>query len=213
MISPESAEPQEVDTTATSAVREIVPIPQTMTSLVRRVAGLRDLVQATSADVTELHRKVNASDLDRRTAFKVREGVVPLLNGLAVRRGMSWSDIAFALGVSVQAVRKWRKGEAATGENRLALAKLAAFVDLLSELGIDDPVSWLEVPLVPGYALRGLDLYAAGKVELLLEWADMRIESAERLLDLFDRDWRTKHKLAYETFEAPDGNLSIRRRV
>jgi len=211
MISPEP-EQKEVDTTATSSVRHIVPMPQTMTSMVREVAGLRDQVEATNAKVTELDRQINASDLDRRTHFKVREGVIPILEQLATERGMSWSVIALTLGVSVQAVRKWRKGAPATGENRMALAKLAAFVDLLGELRIDDPVSWLEVPLVPGYALRGLDLYAAGKIELLLEWAGMRIDSAEHLLDSVDPDWRTKHRLAYETFEAPDGNLSIRRR-
>jgi hypothetical protein len=210
VISPEP-EKQEDDTTKTSAVRQIVPIPQTLTSMVRQVEGLRDRVQATSDQVTELHRQINASDLDRRTAFKVREGVVPLLEQLAIRRGMSWSVIALTLGVSVQAVRKWRMGTPATGENRLALARLTAFIDILDELNIDDPVSWLEVPLVSGYSLRGLDLYAAGKIELLLEWAGMRI-SAEQLLDAFAPDWRTRNRLSYETFEAPDGNLSIRRR-
>ena len=65
MISRTSAEPEAVDTTSTSSVTEVVvPIPQTMTSLVSQVKGLRDRVQATNQDVAELHRRVNAHDLE-----------------------------------------------------------------------------------------------------------------------------------------------------
>jgi DNA-binding transcriptional regulator YiaG len=214
MIAPESVEPQQIDTTATSSVTEVlVPIPQTLTFLVRQVSDLRDRVQETSSEVADLNRRVNATDLDRRTHFKVREGVPILLDEIASEAGMSWNDLARSVGVSPQAVRKWRQGEPATGENRLALARLAAFIDLLSELGIGDPAVWLEVPLISGYSIRGLDLYAAGKIDLLLEWANMRIDSPERLLELFDSKWRDKYHTSHETFKAGDGNLSIRRRT
>jgi transcriptional regulator with XRE-family HTH domain len=211
MISPESVEPQEVDATATSSVAPLVEIPQTRTSLVKRVAGLRDRIQLTSSDAQNLHREINESDLDRRTGFKVRAGIPVLLAEVARQRGMSWSDLAEMVGVSVQAVRKWRRGEPAAGEHRLALARLAAFIELLSEMSIDDPVGWMEVPLKPGFGVRGLDLYAAGRIDLLLEWAEMRID-VDRLLDSFALGWRETYKLEYETFEAADGQLSIRRR-
>jgi DNA-binding transcriptional regulator YiaG len=214
MIAPESVEPQRMDTTATSSVTEVVvPIPQTLTSLVHRISDLRDRVLETSSEVADLNREVNATDLDRRTHFKVREGVAALLDQLSLDGGMSWNDMARSVGVSAQTVRNWRKGEPATGENRLALARLAAFIDLLSELGIGDPAVWLEVPIVSGYSVRGLDLYAAGKIDLLLEWANMRFETPERLLDLFDPKWRETYGTAHETFRAGDGNLSIRRRT
>ena len=214
MISPESVEPQRIDATATSSVTEVVvAIPQTLTFLVRKVADLRDRVQETNSEVADLHRKVNATDLERRTHFKVREGVAALLDQLSLESGMSWNDVARSIGVSAQAVRNWRKGEPATGDNRLALARLAAFIDLLSELGIGDPAVWLEVPILSGYSIRGLDLYAADKIDLLLEWANMRIETPEELLDMFDPKWRETYRANHETFRAGDGNLSIRRRT
>src|SRR5207245_3987468 len=150
--------------------------------------------------VAELYRRVNASDLDWITGFKVHEAVSGLLDALADHYGMSWSHSAELVGVSAQAVRKWRKGEPATGENRLNVARVAAFMDLLTEMHIADPSQWLEVPLVPGYSITGLSLYRAGKVDLLLEWADKRIDTPERVLDLFDSIWRQKYGSSYETF-------------
>jgi hypothetical protein len=214
VISPKSAESVEMDSTAKSSVPSvIVEIPHTFTSLVNEVAGLRDEVQEQNVGVADLYRRINAFDLERRTAFKVREGIQSLLDGLAINCGMAWNDIARLVGVSQQSVRKWRKGEPATGDNRLAVAKLAAFLDVLSELGIGDAAQWLEVPISAGYPITGLDLYAAGKIDLLLEWADRRIDSPERLLDQFDDEWREKYRTDYEIFEAGDGNLSIRRRT
>ncbi len=208
-----ATEPQQMDKTATSSVQEnVVPIPQTMASVVRQVVELRDLVDATQNEVAELHRRVNVSDLERRATFKVREGVPALLDVLANQYGMSWNHIAALAGVSPQSVLKWRKGEPATGPNRLKVARLGAFLDLLSEMGIADPSQWLEVPIVPGYSVNAIDLYVAGKIDLLLEWANMRIESPERVLDLYDSKWRERYASDYETFEAPDGSLSIRRR-
>jgi transcriptional regulator with XRE-family HTH domain len=213
MISRASVEPEDVDTTATSSVKEVVvPIPQTMTTLVKQVKGLRDRVQATSEDVADLHRRVNAHDLDRRTHFKVRTDMRELLDVVAVHYGMSWNQIAQLVGVSPQAVRKWRKGEPATPENRFAVARLASLLDLLVELRIANPAQWLEVPLVSGYTVTALNILAARKVDLVIEWADLRIDSPERLLDQFDSRWREKYKSEYETFVAGDDNLSLRRR-
>ncbi len=183
-----------------------------MATVIRLVVELRDRVDATQNQVAELHRRVNVSDLERRTNFKVREGVGAILEVLADHYGMSWNHIAALAGVSPQSVLKWRKGEAATGANRLNVARLGAFMDLLSEIRINDPSQWLEVPIVPGYSVNAIDLYIAGKIDLLLEWANMRIESPERVLDLYDSKWRERYASDYETFEASDGNLSIRRR-
>jgi hypothetical protein len=214
MISPKSAESLELDSTAKSSVPSvIVDIPQTYSSLVNEVAGLHDRVQEQNVGVADLHRRINALDLDRRTSFKVREGMQPLLDTLADDSGMSWNDVARLVGVSPQSVRKWRKGEQATWENRVAVAQVAAFLDVLSQLGIGDPAQWLEVPIVGNYPITGMDLYAAGKINLLLEWADRRIDSPERVLDQFDSGWREKYRTSYETFEAGDGNLSIRHRA
>jgi DNA-binding XRE family transcriptional regulator len=214
MISPKSAESLELDSTAKSSVPSvIVDIPQTYSSLVNEIAGLHDQVQEQNVGVADLHRRINALDMGRRTSFKVRDGMQPLLDALANDCGMSWNDVARLVGVSPQSVRKWRKGEQATWENRLAVAQLATFLDVVSQLGIRDPAQWLEVPIVAGYPITGMDLYEAGMVNLLLEWADRRIDGPERVLDQFDSGWREKYRTSYETFEAGDGHLSIRHRA
>src|ERR1700682_5171817 len=103
MISPKSAESVGVDSTAKSSVPSvIVEIPHTFTSLVNEVAGLRDQGQEQNIGVAGLNRRIKDFDLDRRTAFKVREGIQPLLDSLAIDRGMSWNDIARLVGVSPQ---------------------------------------------------------------------------------------------------------------
>jgi len=214
MISPEAVEPKEVTATQSSAANVVmVPIPQTLSSLKGQVADLRDRVKETNAHVEALDHQINARDLERRSHFKVREDMPALLEQLSRQWGMAWNDIALCVGVSGQAVRKWRKGEPASGPNRLSVATLAAFVGVLSELAIKDPASWLEVPIVSGYPIRGLDLYAAGRLDLLLEWANMRIPDGSTLLTAFDPDWRTTYHREYETFVAGDGNLSIRGRA
>jgi DNA-binding transcriptional regulator YiaG len=213
VISSASAQQKHIDTTSTSSVQEkVVAIPQTMSSALRAVVELRDLAEKTNTAVADLYRRVNLSDLERRTGFKVHEAVPALIDALADHYGMSWSHIAELVGVSAQAVRKWRKGEQATGGNRRSVARLAALMDLLTEMHIADPSQWLEVPLVPGYPITGLQLYRAGRVDLLLEWADKRIDKPEYVLDLFEPEWRDKYGSDYETFQAADGNLSIRRR-
>lgn len=199
-------------TTPSSAVENVVRIPQTLSTLVDRAADLRGRAEATATDVRDLHRSVNGADLDRRRYFKAREGAASLLDQLTVEYGMSWSDIARAVGVTTQAIRKWRKGEFPSGENRLSLAKLTAFMDILSELGIQQPASWLEIPVVDGYSVRGIDLYSAGRVDLLLEWAGLHITSGEVVLDQFDAEWRGRYRREFETYTAGDDNLSIRRR-
>ena len=55
MISPEFQESERIDSTAATTIATLVEIPQTMTTLVKQVSGLRDQVQSTSRDVTELH--------------------------------------------------------------------------------------------------------------------------------------------------------------
>jgi len=191
---------------------ELPALPsQTMASITRQFGTLRDETSTLDADVVGHHRTAQRLSLEVRARDWARRDVPRLLRELSSQRGLGWSDIARLVGVSVQALRKWRSGQAATGEHRLAVARLAAFLDLLDHELISDPAGWLEMPLVPGYSPRHLDLYRAGRFDLLFELAGLRI-APEQALDEFEPDWRARFRLEHEVFEAGDGHLSIRRR-
>ncbi|MGW6875204.1 helix-turn-helix domain-containing protein [Streptomyces xanthophaeus] len=174
---------------------------------------LRSRAALVSGDIVDLHNQATDDDLRARAAMKSRSGVPTLLNELAVERGMAWSDIARLVGVSVSAVRKWRTGGDATAEKRQMLARLAAFLDLLTELAVEDPVQWMEVPLAlpEGYSVRPVELYAMGHLIPVLEMAGLRREPTD-VMDEVLPDWRTTRKSDYEVFVASDGDLAFRER-
>ncbi len=177
-----------------------------------RAAQLRDHVDLLNLEVIEVHHDAQDYDLEELAQKKARRSVSSLLADLGSDRGMSWSDIARLVGVSPSAIRKWRREGSATGENRLALARLAAFMDLLEGFAIEDPASWLEVPLVDGYTVTALDVYVSkGGAVLLLDYADTRVAVTE-LLDESLPDWRERFGSAFEVYEAADGHPAIRQR-
>lgn len=193
--------------TASSAILELGASRQRRI----RAANNLDLVKIVAGHFDDRHRQALVSDLQRLAHEEARSGVPELLEKLAVQRGMSWSNIARLVGVSVGAVRKWRKQGAATAENRFALGRLSAFLTLLDSYPIQDPGGWLEIPLVPGYDVTGIDIYRGKQEVSLLEFASNGI-SAESVLDNFDTDWRESRKSDHEVFEADDGMLAIRSR-
>jgi hypothetical protein len=76
---------------------------------------------------------------------------------------------------------------------------------------IEDPASWLEIPLA-GSTVSLVDIYAAGRQDLVIEYAGRRIGSAKQLLADFDPGWRAGLDARFETFAAPDGHLALRER-
>lgn len=176
-----------------------------------RAADLRDQVALLASDIDGVHQEAQDYDLQQRAQIKARSAVPALLSELAVDRGMSWSSVARLIGVSVGAVRKWRNDGAATGENRRAVARLAAFLDLLEEFSVQDPAGWLEMPMVDGYTVTASDLYRARMELELLDFAAVRA-SVDDVLSKYDQHWRRSYKTNFEVFEAADGNLAVRRR-
>jgi transcriptional regulator with XRE-family HTH domain len=172
---------------------------------------LRDETTVLDERVGDSHRAARRLDLDLQARVRAQVDVRSLLEDLTRRRGFGWSDIARLVGVSVQAIRKWRNGESPTGDNRLAVARLVALVDLLESVPIQDPVSWLEMPIVEGYKPRHLDLYRTGFADALLDLSGLRI-TPEAALDEMNPAWRDTMRLEHEVFKADDGQLSIRRR-
>lgn len=184
----------------------------TMATLTRRYGMLRDETPVLDSDVGTDHRAAQLQTLELLARDRAREGVITLLDELSTKRGLGWSDIARLVGVSVQAVRKWRRQEPVTGENRLAVARLAALLDMLSsQVPVRDPAGWLEIPVIERCSLRHLDLYRLGRADLLFDLAHLRI-SPEQAMSELTPEWRERYGLEHEVYEAEDGLRSVRRR-
>lgn len=108
-------------------------------------------------------------------------------------------------------LRKWRKGETVSGENRRKLAGVVAFVGILRrDHIIADVASWLDMPLA-GSSLNGIDVYATGQIAELTEYAADHI-SGSQLLDRTIPEWRHGIDPTFEVFTADDGQRAIRMR-
>ena len=146
------------------------------------------------------------------TNKKAQNGREALLEELAVERGLGWTDVARLCGVSISAVRKWRSGGALAPERLRSLSKLAAFLELLSEVGpIGDPVGWLMMPLVEQHTVTAAEIYRAGLDEDILEHARGQL-SVEELLDRWSPSWRTDTRSDWMVVDRPDGERVIARR-
>jgi transcriptional regulator with XRE-family HTH domain len=178
-----------------------------------RADYLRTEVDMLGGEMQELHGVVRENDLTDRTLEKSKKSVANLLQELTCDRGMGWSDIAEVVGVSVSAIRKWRKGGVASPESRSRLARIAALLDVLEEKGVvADPAAWMEMDftLEPGYLIRPLDLYLEGHVTELIELAEQRRTTAQ-VLDRVRPNWR-QNRSDFEVVLDDDGERSIRRR-
>jgi transcriptional regulator with XRE-family HTH domain len=200
--------------TSAGAVSDYAPsAPSETRALSLRADYLRTEVDMLGGEVQELHGAVREHDLADRTLEKSKKSVANLLEELAGDRGMGWSDIAEVVGVSVSAVRKWRKGGVASPESRSKLARIAALLDVLEEKGIiEDPAAWMEMnfTLEPGYFIRPLDLYLEGHITELIELAEQRQTTAQ-VLDQVRPNWR-QSRSDFEVYLDVDGERSIRRR-
>lgn len=179
----------------------------------RTASDLRTEADLIGGEVQEIHSEARERDLNARTLEKSKKSVSSLLDELANERGMGWSDIAEVLGVSVSAIRKWRKGGDASSASRRRLAQIAALLDVLEQKPlIEDPAGWIEIdlPLGTGYYIRPLDLIREGHDSALLEIAEQR-QPIERVLDDVRPNWRASRS-DFEVFLDVDTQRSIRRR-
>lgn len=187
--------------------------PSATRTLSLRADYLRTHVDTLGGEVHELQGEARELDLKDRTFAKTKKSVPTLLEELTVERGMGWSDIAEVVGVSISAIRKWRKGGPASSESRAALARVAALLDILEEKGlVQDPAAWMEMdlPLDAGYFIRPLDLYLEGHTSALIDLAEQR-QSITQVLDEVRPDWRA-NRSDFEVFVDSDGERSIRQR-
>lgn len=190
---------------------------RTSQELLRETAGIRDEASALSSQVgdlrkraTSLHRGAIERVLNERTAVKAKSGAGELLDGLS-GRGFSWAGLARLLGVSVPALRKWRTGQAtASPEHRRGLAQFEATCELLEELMVDEVASWFEIPLQTGVSTSCAEIYRAGRIDLVFDYATHRIADPRDVLSAFQPDWRQVLADGFEVFEGSDGELAIR---
>src|SRR5581483_9499043 len=93
------------------------------------------------------HDDTLRSLLRHKTDDRSRLWLTDLLQNLTADYGLGWSDLARMVGVSVPAVRKWRHGGDIAPARFNNLALLAAFLGLLTDEGVADPVTWLNLPI------------------------------------------------------------------
>jgi hypothetical protein len=90
------------------------------------------------------------------------------------------------------------------------MARLLAVVEILREDHLVANVApWMEMPLVPGPPLTGVDLAASGRLTDLMDLAAQQARP-EDVLDNWQPGWRERYRSDFEVFHAPDGELGIR---
>jgi len=207
---------QTLVTGAGTSAPEQVTRTRTIDDLVEE-AGLRrthtrllgyDLAERARRD-RELHQQMVNRQLDAKALRLAKGGMSRLLNELA-DCGFAWRDIASVARVSVPAVRRWRQGEAPTGEHLLDVARIVALVETLRhDHLVMDVASWMEMPLAQGAPQTAIDLAAAGRLADVVDVAAGHA-TGETALDLWQPGWRQACQSDFEVFEAPDGQPGLR---
>jgi hypothetical protein len=185
------------------------PLPVRVAAV--NVSGLEKLTRAKRAerDAREEALEDVRKRLDSATARYALLSPQEVVQYLADELGVGQLPTARAVGVTPTAVRKWRRGEPARTEHRTKLARFAALSEVLGEVGPHDPASWLEIPLSSEGTLTPMDLYLAGRSDLVLLQA-ARLDAPHETLDQFDPEWRAKYAIDtdYEVITLSDGSRS-----
>lgn len=199
-----------LDAAATTAEIKLDRFDETR-STQERAGLLRIQARLATGDIVAVHDQAVVADLDERAASRAREDNLGLLERLR-EIGLGWRDIARLVGVSVPAVQKWRQGKSIAPENRQRLARIVAVLDVLEEEMVQDPASWLEIPVKADVRVTPLDLLAAGRDRLVVQFAGGHC-AVDDLLDEYDSTWRSSRvDSGFETFADEDGHRSIRPR-
>jgi hypothetical protein len=124
--------------------------------------------------------------------------------------GVGQLATARAVEVSPTAIRKWRRGDSPRPERRAQLAQFAALSEALSESGVHDPASWLEIPVSAESTLTKLDLFVAGRGDHVL-LLSAGLSEPQETLDMFAPGWRVRFPIdaEYEVIELNDGSRAV----
>ena len=165
-----------------TASREIAPAPtlptptggspSTWSELTEQAGDLNNRAQILHSDTDDLHIDVIIREWQSRSTDFVRQDMPTRCFRSLADLGFSWRHIARLIGVSVPAVQKWRRGQAATGQSRFSAAAILAASALIEEhYLVRDVASWFEAPIVLGYPITAIDLYASKKPQLVFRLA------------------------------------------
>jgi hypothetical protein len=177
--------------------------------ITEQAGHVRNRTSLVGGDAAEIQHDAFRIQLDTRTAALAREDPSHLLAQLS-EMGFAWRDIARMVGVSVPALRRWRGGELPNGENRRGIAQLLAFAQIARDDHlVFEPASWMEVPIVGDAPTTPADLYAAGHLDVVFDFAARQC-SPEAALDAGDPVWRTKYLSDWEVGTAEDGQPYVR---
>lgn len=165
--------------------------------------------RARDGDIANTTKPLHEAEWRTTAAERGKASVTSMLTDLA-DLGFAWRDIARMVGVSVPAVQKWRKGEKASGDSRIRIARSLAACDLITNhYTVDEIGSWFEMPLSSSAPVTPIVLYAANRADLVFELASGHADP-EALLSEFEPEWRERYRSDFELFEAGDGKRSIR---
>lgn len=168
--------------------------------VVEQAALLTDRADKTSGDVHQLHAQALAHALDAAALNLESEPLTVLLGELTGGFAFSWTTLARCLRVTPTAVRKWRRGDESTRENKQRVSRLVAFSRFMTEIDprVHDVGDWLEGLMTPAATLTRADLYRADAGVDLLRMARSVVRAGpdnvrpEDLLDRYVEGWRTK---------------------
>jgi hypothetical protein len=162
--------------------------------------------------VEDAHRKALELAINERASEHARRSSAELIEDLSIRWGLSWTAISELVGVSIPALRKWRKGGGISGDSHSRLARLAAFNEMLEEnCAIGEPALWLDTPLLPDRFVTPRKLYGLGTVAQvgLLEFAGLH-HSPEDLLTRLIPNWEQSYPVRrHDALLADDGTVSV----
>lgn len=190
---------------------------RTIKEAVEDVGHLRNRTGLLVNDSLNLHRsaeQLHSDALDKHLRSlanqRVREELSALLEELS-DFGFSWRDIARTSQVSVPALRKWRLGAPATGENRKRVATMVAFCEIArEEYLISEVAGWLETPIHPDAPTTPMDMIANDRWDLVLRLASTHGEDPEVVLEEFEPGWRKRYESPVAVFTGPDGLPGVR---
>jgi hypothetical protein len=206
--------PDEIVDNGTAGLNIALPPPVSETQtvskvLTERIGCLRRQARVLNQEIDEHHQRSHFKEWRDRTSRRGLSSPVDMLDELA-ELGFAWRDIARAVGVTVQAIQKWRRGARMTGENRHRLAGLLAACDLVAEdYEVHEVASWFEMPMLEAVPVTPIDLWATRRPDLVFEYASGHA-GAEQILTTWDPEWREHYRSDFEVFRAGDGQLSIR---
>ena len=192
------------------AVPPIISETRTSATVNTEILGYRrSEARVRHVDADQRHQRSHYDEWVQRTTERGRSSPSELLEELA-ELGFAWRDVARLVGVTVQAVQKWRRGAGTSGENRRSIASLLAACDMVTaHYGIKEVASWFEMPVLQGVAVTPIDLWDAKRPDLVFDYASGHADSDQVLTD-WDPQWRERYHSDFEVFRAADGQLSIR---